>query len=140
MSDRGAPRGMVPLVLRREITTRVRERSFLISTAVTLIIVAAIVVVPSLFNSGDDNVTVGVVGDAATVQTALHQAAQVHDATLTELFREVVAEPQPETRTEATRDRHELTPSEPESPQAQWGPPGAEPVETRGRVCPRSGR
>ena len=33
MSDRGAPRGMVPLVLRREITTRVRERSFLISTA-----------------------------------------------------------------------------------------------------------
>jgi ABC-2 type transport system permease protein len=74
---------MVQLVLRREITSRVRERSFLISTAVTLIIVAAIVIVPSLFNSDDDNLTVGVVGDAATVQTALQQAAQAQDATLT---------------------------------------------------------
>ena len=83
MSDRGAPRGMVPLVLRREITTRVRERSFLISTAITLIIVAAIIVVPSLFDSDDDNVTVGVVGDVSTVQAALQQAAQVQGVTLT---------------------------------------------------------
>jgi ABC-2 type transport system permease protein len=74
---------MVPLVLRREITTRVRERSFLISTAVTLIIVAAIIVVPALFNSDDDDVTVGVVGDVSTVQAALQQAAQVQGATLT---------------------------------------------------------
>jgi ABC-2 type transport system permease protein len=83
VSDRGAPRGMVPLVLRREITTRVRERSFLISTAVTLIIVAAVVIVPSLFNSDDDDITVGVVGDVSTVQTALQQAAQVQGASLT---------------------------------------------------------
>ena len=62
MSDRGAPRGMVPLVVHREITSRIRERSFLISTAVTLLIVAAVVIVPSLFNSDDDNVTVGLVG------------------------------------------------------------------------------
>jgi ABC-2 type transport system permease protein len=81
--DRGAPRGMVPLVLRREITTRVRERSFLISTVVTLIIVAAVVVVPSLFNSNSDDVTVGLVGDAATVQPALEQAARLQGATLT---------------------------------------------------------
>jgi ABC-2 type transport system permease protein len=74
---------MVPLVVHREITSRIRERSFLISTAVTLLIVAAVVIVPSLFNSDDDNVTVGLVGDASTVQPALQQAAQVQGATLT---------------------------------------------------------
>ena len=74
---------MVPLVVHREITSRMRERSFLISTAVTLLIVAAVVIVPSLFNSDDDNVTVGLVGDASTVQPALEQAAQVQGATLT---------------------------------------------------------
>jgi len=83
VSDRGAPRGMVPLIVRREITTRVRERSFLISTAVTLLIVAAVVVVPSLFRSNDHDVTVGLVGDASTVQPALEQAARVQGATLT---------------------------------------------------------
>jgi ABC-2 type transport system permease protein len=83
VSDRGSPRGMVQLVVRREITTRVRERSFLISTVITLIIVAAVVIVPSLFNSDDDNVTVGLVGDTTTVQPALEQAAKVEDTTLT---------------------------------------------------------
>jgi ABC-2 type transport system permease protein len=62
---------MVPLVVHREITSRIRERSFLISTAVTLLIVAAVVIVPRLFNSDDDNVTVGLVGDASTVQPVL---------------------------------------------------------------------
>jgi ABC-2 type transport system permease protein len=81
--DRGAPRGMVPLVLRREITTRVRERSFLISTVVTLIIVAAVVVVPALFNSDDNEVTVGLVGSTATVPSALEQAARVQDVKVT---------------------------------------------------------
>jgi ABC-2 type transport system permease protein len=83
MSDRRAPRGMVPLVVRREITTRVRERSFLISTVITLLIIAAVVIVPSLFDSDDDQVTVGLVGATATVQPALQQAAQLQGATLT---------------------------------------------------------
>src|ERR1700712_425997 len=82
-ADRGAPRGMVPLVLRREISTRVRERSFLISTAITLIIVAAVVVIPAIFNSGDDKITVGLVGNTTTVQSALEQAAKVQDVTVT---------------------------------------------------------
>ena len=73
---------MVPLIVRREITTRVRERSFLISTAVTLLIVAAVVVVPSLFRSNDHDVTVGLVGDVSTVQPALEQAARVQGVTL----------------------------------------------------------
>lgn len=81
--ERGAPKGMVGLVVRREITTRIRERSFLISTAITLLIIAAVVVVPSLFGSDDDSVTVGVVGDTAVVEPALQQAARVQDAELT---------------------------------------------------------
>jgi ABC-2 type transport system permease protein len=82
-AERGAPRGMVALVLRREIMTRIRERSFLISTAVTLLIVAAVVIVPSLFDSDDSDVTVGLVGDSATVGPALQQAARAQDVTVT---------------------------------------------------------
>ena len=77
-----APRGMVALVARREVITRVRERSFLISTAVTLIIIAAVVVLPALFNRGGDDVKVGLVGGAATIEPALLQAARAADATL----------------------------------------------------------
>ena len=81
--ERGAPKGMVPLVVRREIVTRIRERSFLISTAVTLLIIAAVVVLPSFFGSDDDTVTVGLVGDTAVVEPALQQAARLQDAELT---------------------------------------------------------
>ncbi len=53
---RGTPRGMVGLVVRREITTRVRERSFIISTVVTLLIIAAVIIVPTLLSRGGDEV------------------------------------------------------------------------------------
>ena len=82
-ADRGAPRGMVPLVVRREISTRVRERSFLISTVITLVIIAAVIAIPAIFNSGDDKITVGLVGNTSTVQPALEQAAKVQDVTVT---------------------------------------------------------
>jgi ABC-2 type transport system permease protein len=74
---------MVPLVVRREIVTRVRERSFLVSTAITLLIIAAVVIVPTLFDSDDDSVTVGLVGTTAVVEPALQQAARVQDTDLT---------------------------------------------------------
>ncbi len=48
------PKGLVPLVVRREIVTRVRERSFLVSTVITLLIIVAVVVLPALLNRGDD--------------------------------------------------------------------------------------
>ena len=81
--ERGAPKGMVSLVARREITTRIRERSFLISTLITLLIIAAVVVLPTLFDSDDETVSVGLVGDTAVVEPALQQAAQVQEAELT---------------------------------------------------------
>lgn len=56
-------RGSMWLVARREITERVRERSFLVSGAVTLLIVAAAAVVPALIGGSDtDTYEVGVAG------------------------------------------------------------------------------
>lgn len=49
MSDVG---GMVLLVARREITSRIRERAFLISSGITVLIVLAVVLVPQFVNSG----------------------------------------------------------------------------------------
>lgn len=81
--DGSTPRGMVGLVARREITTRVRERSFIISTAITLLIIGAVVVLPTLLGGGSDEVKVGLVGTDAAVEPALRQAATVQDAELT---------------------------------------------------------
>jgi hypothetical protein len=50
----------VLLVARREIVTRVRERSFLIATLVTIGILAAIVVLPSALGFGNKAATVTV--------------------------------------------------------------------------------
>ncbi len=50
------------LVARREITERVRQRSFLVSSAVTLLIVAAAAVLPALLGGGPTTYDVGVVG------------------------------------------------------------------------------
>jgi ABC-2 type transport system permease protein len=44
---------VIRLVARREFTERVHERSFLISTGLTLLIIVAVVVIPSLFGVGD---------------------------------------------------------------------------------------
>ena len=62
------------LVARREITERVRERSFLVSGAVTLLIVAAAAVVPALIG-GDDTETYKV-GVAGPEQRAVAAAAE----------------------------------------------------------------
>lgn len=77
------PRGLVALIARREISTRVRERSFLISTAVTVLILVAVIVLPAVFSGDDREVKVGVVGATATVQPALTAAAEANDATVT---------------------------------------------------------
>jgi ABC-2 type transport system permease protein len=79
--ERDTPQGMVRLVARREIVTRVRERSFAISTLITVLIVVALVVIPNL-NNGPDKVVVGVVGTSATgLDAALAQSAEQDGAT-----------------------------------------------------------
>jgi ABC-2 type transport system permease protein len=55
----------IGLVARREVLERTRERSFLIGTLVTIAIVAAVVVLPSIFGGGTDKVHVAVASPAA---------------------------------------------------------------------------
>ncbi len=44
---------MIRLVARREFTERLRERSFLISTGLTLVIIVVVVALPAVFGFGD---------------------------------------------------------------------------------------
>jgi ABC-2 type transport system permease protein len=53
------------LVARREIAERLRQRSFLVSTGVTLIILAAVILLPSILGFGDRELTVRVAGPEA---------------------------------------------------------------------------
>ncbi len=69
----------IRLTARRELVERTRERSFLISTLITLLILAGIIVVPRLFGSGSSTFDVGLVGPASQrLQPAL--AAQAASA------------------------------------------------------------
>lgn len=59
-------RAAVALVARREISERVRQRSFLISTGVTLAIVAIVAVLPGLIGGdGKDTYEIGVAGEGS---------------------------------------------------------------------------
>ena len=74
----------VLLVAKREIVTRVRERSFLIATLVTIGILAAIVVLPSALGFGDKAATVTVSSQAGQqVVTAATPSAKALDLELT---------------------------------------------------------
>jgi ABC-2 type transport system permease protein len=75
-------RATIALVARREITERVRERSLLISTLVTIAILAAIIVVPSAIGlGGTEEHRVAVAGpQAERVARAAQPAARSLDA------------------------------------------------------------
>jgi ABC-2 type transport system permease protein len=79
------PRGVIALVARREITERVRERSLLISTLVTIAMLAAIIVVPSAIGlGGTQEFKVAVAGpQAERVARAAQPAARPLDARIT---------------------------------------------------------
>ena len=66
-------REAVRLVARRELTERVRERSFMIGTGVTILVIALVVVLPTLLGFDEtDRFKVGAAGGtaAAVAQTA----------------------------------------------------------------------
>jgi ABC-2 type transport system permease protein len=75
----------VRLVARRELTERVRERSFLFSTAITLVIVALAVILPSVLGFGGPSQYTVAAGDArsATVLRTAERLAGRFDAELT---------------------------------------------------------
>ena len=70
---------LVRLVAGREISTRVRDKTFLISSAVILLLVLGVMVFQAVVASGADKVTIGVVGgDRDALQPALEsQGKQV---------------------------------------------------------------
>lgn len=55
----------IRLTARREVVERTRDRSFLISTVVTLLILGAVIVIPKLFGSDSNTFDVGLVGSAS---------------------------------------------------------------------------
>ena len=76
-------REAVGLVARREITERVREKSFLISTGVNLVIIIAVVILAGVLGGGDERYVVGYTGatERAVVEAAAEAAPQI-DATI----------------------------------------------------------
>jgi ABC-2 type transport system permease protein len=77
-------RQAVALVARREITERIREKSFLISVVVSLVIIALVAVLPSALGlGGTKTYTVGVADPAAQpVAAAAARGADAFDAEL----------------------------------------------------------
>jgi len=75
-------RSAVSLVARRELTERVRERSFLVGTCVSIAIIALVVVLPPLLGFDEtDRFTVGAVGpEAAEVAQAARDGAGAFEA------------------------------------------------------------
>ncbi|MEO8689407.1 MAG: ABC transporter permease [Solirubrobacteraceae bacterium] len=80
---RGRP--AIALVARREITQRVREKSFLVSMAVTVVLVVLVAVVPPLFGfGGSASYTIGVSDPAVRpVAQAADRGAKAFDIKLT---------------------------------------------------------
>lgn len=74
----------VLLVTRREFTERLRDRTFQVSTGLTLVILLGVIVLPHLLDRGGTSYTLGVVGDrAGTVAAAVKAAAPAADVTIT---------------------------------------------------------
>jgi ABC-2 type transport system permease protein len=68
------------LVAWREITERVREKAFAVSTGINLVIIVAVVIMAAVTGGGDDRYAVGYVDDAdATVMLAAASGAQAID-------------------------------------------------------------
>jgi ABC-2 type transport system permease protein len=82
MSGGISGREAIRLVARREITERVREKSFLASTGITVVIVVLVAVVPSLLGLGGTSTYTVAVADpaAAPVARAAERAAPTFDA------------------------------------------------------------
>lgn len=70
------------LVAKREIVTRARTRSFLISTAIVMVIIVVGAIVWSSLRGGDDSEKVGVVGDQAVLSQTIEGAGDAADTAI----------------------------------------------------------
>lgn len=74
---------VVRLVAGRELSTRIRDKTFLVSSAVILVLVLGVMVFQAVVASGADEVTVGVVGDPAALRPALEANGKTVGADVT---------------------------------------------------------
>lgn len=73
----------VTLVAQREFGQRLRERSFYVSTAITVAVFVVIIVFPRLLSFGIDSYDVGLVGKDTDLRAAASQQADTADVELT---------------------------------------------------------
>ncbi len=70
---------MVRLVAAREISTRIRDRTFIASSVLMIVLILGVLVFQVVVNSGDDTQRVGVVGDPGQLGTAIEAQAGALD-------------------------------------------------------------
>ncbi|MGY1699217.1 ABC transporter permease [Geodermatophilus sp. SYSU D00766] len=68
---------LVRLVAAREVSTRLRDKTFLVSSAVMLLIILGILVFQAVVNSGSDENRIGVVGDPGALGPALEAQGEL---------------------------------------------------------------
>jgi ABC-2 type transport system permease protein len=73
------PAQLVRLVAGREISTRIRDKGFLIGSAVLIVLILGMLVFQVAVNSGTDTTRIGVVGGSAAVTDALEAQGQALD-------------------------------------------------------------
>ena len=74
-----SPSSLVRLIARRELVERGRDRSFLVSTVITLLVVVGLAVVPQLVGGGPDRFDVGVTSAAGVDADALQAGGRALD-------------------------------------------------------------
>jgi ABC-2 type transport system permease protein len=74
---------LIRLVAAREVSTRLRDKAFLISSAVLLLLIAGLTIVQVVTNSGGSTTTIGVVGGGPAATQALKQQGDVQGTTVT---------------------------------------------------------
>ena len=75
-----SPARMVRLVAGREISTRIRDKGFLISSAVLLVLIIGVMVLQVVLGAGESTTRIGVVGGDRTVTQALEQQGELTDS------------------------------------------------------------
>ena len=70
---------LVRLVAGREISTRIRDRTFIASSVLMIVLILGVLVFQVVVNSGDDTRRVGVVGDPGQLGTAIEAQAEAFD-------------------------------------------------------------
>ncbi|HYO37504.1 MAG TPA: ABC transporter permease [Geodermatophilus sp.] len=70
---------LVRLVAGREISTRIRDRTFIASSVLMIVLILGVLAFQVVVNSGDDTRRIGVVGDPGQLATAIEAQAEALD-------------------------------------------------------------